>query len=208
MHDPHSEQVSYLKFVMFSAVLGGLILFSMIFGGYSSFIRAENRIAETKDALLGSCKEQVALLSDVARLTDSQNHPESLPAPPTTLAQASAVIQQAMFGNRILDEGATKALEASQDALTRDVGQHLQRLRAEAKGEKRAEVESLWEKFVSAQDQVFLAGKNYREEIAYFNMRLQSFPVSFVARLFGFDKSIYYPPSDQAFLPARKTLQP
>jgi len=208
MQDPHSEQVSYAKFVMFCAILVGLIVFSMVFGGYSSFIRAENRIAETKEALLGSCAARLALIADLTRLLNDHASSGISPAPPQTLEQASTVVQEVLGGDKILDEKATRALEASQSALTRDIGEQMQRLRAGAKGESRAEVESLWEKFLAAQDNLFLAGKNYREEIAYFNMRLQSFPVSLIAKLFGFDKINYYPPSEQAFLPARKTLQP
>lgn len=208
MQEPHTEQVSYFKFVMFCAVLVGLILFSMVFGGYSSFIRAENRIAESKDALLGSCEARLALIAELTMILDSQalsgNSSSLLP----NLERASAVVREAARGKTILDEQTTRSLEASQSALTRDIGEQMQRLRAAVGGENRAEVLSLAEKFLAAEDNLFLAGSNYREEIAYYNMRLQSFPVSLIARLFDFDKSVYHQVSDQAFLPARKTLQP
>ena len=91
-------------------------------------------------------------------------------------------------------------------ALGEYLRESFQRLPEIADEQSRERLAELRRQLAQAQDNIYVAHRNYLEEIDYYNMRLESFPVAYVARLFGFDKSTYYPPSEQAFLPARKIL--
>ena len=52
----------WLQFVWFSLILVGIILTSVVFGGYSSLNRSEGRIEITKELLLDACQSRLDLL--------------------------------------------------------------------------------------------------------------------------------------------------
>lgn len=206
--DPQGQQGSYLKFIAFCAILTGILVSSMVFGGYSSFVRAEERIAGAKTVLLESCRERLALLPALATLIGEKNLQSTPATMAQTLEKANALLQDVMQLKLPLDEQMTKEFETSQTALTMRIHESFTRLQEVTAQDGNKEMESLRQKFLKAQDNLFMANESYKEEVLYFNMRLKSFPVLYIAKLFGFHKTTYYPFSEQAFLPARKAFLP
>ena len=206
LQESNVQQVSYGKFILFCTVLMGIILICMVFGGYSSFVRAEQRIVGTKAVLIDFCRERMLLLAQLERFLQERNIPQGSIIMANTLQQAGAILDKVKRVESPLDQQTIHEFETSQ----RDLGDYLReifnRLPEIADGQSREKVAELRRQLAQAQDNIYVAHRNYLEEIDYFNMRLESFPVTYIARLFGFDKSAYYPPSEQAFLPARKVL--
>lgn len=200
------QQVSYGKFILFCAVLGGIILICMVFGGYTSFIRAEQRIVDTKGVLADFCRERMSLLAQLDGFLRERNKPQGAVVLANTLPQAGAILDKVKGAESPLDQQTIHEFEASQSALGEYLRESFQRWPEIADEQSREKVAELRRQLAQAQDNIYVAHRNYLEEIDYFNMRLESFPVAYIARLFGFDKSRYYPPSEQAFLPARKIL--
>jgi len=124
------------------------------------------------------------------------------------LEKANALLADILQQKLPLDEQKTKDFETSQTDLTLYIKESLTRLEAVSDPENKKKAESLKLKFFKAQDGLYLAKDAYNDEVSYFNMRVKSFPVSLFAKLFGFHKILYYPFSDQAFLPARKAFEP
>lgn len=206
LQESNVQQVSYGKFILFCAVLGGIVLSCMVFGGYSSFIRAEKRIVGTKAVLVDFCRERMSLVEQLDGFRRERNMPQSTMVMADTLQQAGAILDKVERAESPLDRQTVHEFEVSQRALGEYLREGFNRLPEVTDENSRGRLAELRRQLAQAQDNIYVAHRKYLEEIDYFNMRLESFPVTYIARLFGFDKSTYYPPSEQAFLPARNVL--
>ncbi|MBU1565303.1 MAG: LemA family protein [Proteobacteria bacterium] len=197
-----------VKVFAFFAVLTGIILFCTIFGGYTSFYRNENRIESARTALVESCQERLALMPALITLMQKMvpgDAPESMDQ---TLAKTAALQKDVLQQKLPLEEQKSKDFETSETALTLQVKDMLAQLKPVADQKNMGEFEALKQKLHKAQDNLYMAGYKYNDEVLYFRKRLKSIPVTYIAKMFGFDKILYYPFSEQAFLPARKTFEP
>jgi LemA protein len=184
----------------------GIIFTCMVFGGYSSFVRAEQRIVGAKVVLIDICRERMVLLEQLDGFLRERNMPQGAMVMADTLQQAGAVLEKVGQIDSPLDRQTIGEFEASQSALGTYLRESFNRLPELTDEISRGRFAEFRLQLAQAQDNIYVAHRKYMEEIDYFNMRLESFPVAYIARLFGFDKSRYYPPSEQAFLPARKVL--
>ncbi|MFA5903959.1 MAG: LemA family protein [Desulfobacula sp.] len=199
-------QSPVLKVLIFCAVTAAIILFCVVFGGYSSFYRSQNRIEESKNILVESCRERLALLPAVSDFLKKINMdtPSSVDQ---SIAKAESVLTAVFQQKSPLEEQTTKDFEASQVHLTIEIKKILDGLKDVFDPESRKEFNSLKERVFKDQDDLYMAGDRYNYEVSYFNERVKSFPVSLIARLFGFHRITYYPFSEQAFPPARKAFE-
>jgi len=200
-------QSPLLKLFAFCSIAAAIVLFCVVFGGYTSFYRSQNRIEDSKTALVESCRERLLLLPELSSFMERVS-PDMPPPMDQSLEKANALLMDVLQQKRPLEEKMTKDFEASQTGLTMQIKKMFVRLKDVSESKNMEEFESLKQKFFKAQDNLYVAGDRYNYEISYFNGRVQSFPVSLIAKLFGFHEIIYYPFSDQAFLPARKAFEP
>ena len=198
-------QSSNLKFSAFCSLTAAIILFCVIFGGYTSFYRSQNRIEDSKTALVESCRERLLLLPELSDFMKRVIPDTPMDYP---LEKTNALLADILAQKLPLDEQMAKEFEASQTELTLHIKEILARLKDLSDPENKKKIESLKLKLFKAQDNLYMAGDTYNYEISYFNMRIKSFPVSLIAKLFKFHNITYYPFSDQAFLPARKAFEP
>jgi len=196
-----------LKLFAFCSIAAAIVLFCVIFGGYTSFYRSQNRIEDSKSALVESCRERLLLLPELSSVMERVS-PDMPPDMNQSLEKARVILGNVLQQKHPLDQEMTTEFERSQTGLTMQIKEMLARLKDVSEPEGMKEIEALKQKFFKAQDNLYVAGDQYNYEISYFNGRVQSFPVSLIAKLFGFHKIIYYPFSDQAFLPARKAFEP
>ncbi len=196
-----------MKVFAFCSVTAAIILFCVIFGGYTSFYRSQNRIEFSKKALVDSCRERLELLPALSAFM-TKSVPDSPLSMDQDLKKADALLMDVLQQSLPLEEQMTKDLETSQTELTAQIKEAFDLLKPVSDQESMEVFESLKLKFFKAQDNLYIAKDQYNYEVLYFNMRTRSFPVSLIAKLFKFDKIVYYPFSDQAFLPARKAFEP
>jgi LemA protein len=199
-------QNSSLSALALASIATAIVLFCVIFGGYTSFYRSQNRIEDSKTALVESCRERMLLLPALSGFLERVS-PDIPPPMDQPLEKANALLMGVLQQERPLGEEMTKEFESSQTGLTMQIKGIFARLKDISGPKNLEEIESLRQKFFKAQDNLYVAREKYNYEITYFNRRVQSFPVSLIAKLFGFHEIIYYPFSDQAFLPARKAFE-
>ena len=200
-------QSPLLKFFAFCSIAAAIVLFCVIFGGYTSFYRSQNRIEDAKTALVESCQKRLLLLPELSSVLERVS-PDMGPPMDESLEKANALLRDVLQQKLPLEEEMTKEFESSQTDLTMRIKEIFVRLKDVSEPKSMEEFESLKQKFFKAQDNLYVAGDQYNYEVSYFNGRIKSFPVSLIAKLFGFHKIIYYPFSGQAFLPARKAFEP
>ena len=198
-------QSSHLKFFAFCSIAAAIVLFCVIFGSYTSFYRSQNRIEDATTALVESCQKRLLLFPELSDFMKKISPDTPMDHP---LEKANALLMDVLQQKLPLDEQKTKDFETSQTGLTMQIKEIFVRLKDVSDSKNMAELESLKQKFFKAQDNLYVAGDQYNYEVSYFNGRVQSFPVSLIAKLFNFHEIIYYPFSDQAFLPARKAFEP
>ncbi|MDA8136340.1 MAG: LemA family protein [Desulfobacteraceae bacterium] len=196
-----------LKFFAFCSIAAVIVLFCVVFGGYTSFYRSQNRIEDSKSALVESCRERLLLLPELSNVMEKVS-PDLPPDMNHSLEKARVILGNVLQQKGPLEEKMTKDFENSQTGLTMQIKEIFARLKDVSEPEGMKEIEALKQKFFKAQDNLYVAGDQYNYEVSYFNGRVNSFPVSLIAKLFGFHDIRYYPFSDQAFLPARKAFEP
>jgi len=191
----------WLKVTALCSVIMGIVLFCMIFGGYSSFYRSQNRIENSREILANACQQRLDLLPQLSTtLAPGTDDPII-----KNLKQAGKTAQNIL--NRVasrenpLDKRLTLKLEESQDALAKEIVTVFSTL---AQTDRQLPV--IRERFYTAQNHLFMAKRKYNDEVNYFNTRTKAFAGVFMAKLFGFNKIDYFMLSENSLLPAASTF--
>ncbi len=196
----------WMNFVWFFLVLVGIILASVIFGGYSSLHRSEGRIEITKGLFLSSCQERLDLLPQLFDSLNERDHKQILAKLKQAGKEASIVMRKATSQKSPLDNALTRKLEISQASLTKELAKLFLEL-GQSQGKENKELFiSVKKQFFPAQDKISYETTRYNTEVRYFKTRTKIFPGFLIAKIFGFDKSEYFYLSKDLFLGADQTF--
>ncbi len=207
-----------LSLSIFSAVFFGIILFSVIFGGYSSLYRAQNRARDAKILVTVECQKQLDLLPDLmamVRKTDSFNR-----IPPNNSNQAhldqahidqleQAALKTKTILARInskrdpLEKELVLGFEESQVHLSQEIIGLVMGLKKEDKLKKSQALIDLEKKFNDLEITVFYHSTQYNKEAQYFNTRKSIFPGFLIAKLFKLEKLHIYEINTDLFKPEK-----
>jgi len=197
---------NWLKLAAGCSVLMGIILFSVIMGGYSSFWRSQNRIKASMSLLTDICQKRLDLLPELLEITKKNMAPSSLPPINQTAEKASILLKQVISYQQPLEKNLIEEFEISQTKLTLELVQLFTQLQTSLDKNAVKQFSTLKKEFYTAQDNLFVAMKKYNKEVDYFNTRTTVFPVFLIAKLFGFNKIKYIDISKEGFLPAQETF--
>jgi len=200
-------QGQWLKFLIFCAVFVGIILASVVFGGYSSLYRSEGRIEITKDLFLSSCKNRLELLPQISKYLQEREQKELLAKLEQAGRDAGVVLNHAVSKKAPLDKKLTLAIEVSQSALTNELVKIFLKLDQPQNKQNIESFKTIKQQFYSAQDLVAFERIRYNTEIRYFNTRTKIFPGYIIVKIFGFDKSEYFELSEDSFVGALGTFE-
>jgi len=207
-----------LSLSIFSAVFFGIILFSVIFGSYSSLYRAQNRARDARILVTIECQKQLDLLPDlvaIVRKTDSFNRLNPNNSNQTLLDQAklNQLEQAALNTKTILIRITSKkeplkkelvlAFEESQVHLSREIIGLIIPLKKEENLKSSQAFIDLEKKFNDLEITVFYHSIQYNKEAQYFNTRKSIFPGFLIAKLFKLDKIHIYEINTDLFKPEK-----
>ncbi len=194
-----------LSLSVFSAVFFGIILFSIIFGGYSSLYRAQNRIGDAKGNVIVECWKRQALIPElVAMAGESEVLKEMVPLDKVDGAAKKAKTISEQINSKIIPEKKLiEAFEKSQVRLSQEIISLINGLKKDAKIGKSPDFLSLEKKFNDLEIIVFYKGTRYNKEARYFNTRKSIFPGFLVAKLFGLDQINYVEITTDLFKPEK-----
>ncbi len=196
----------WMNFVWFSLVLLGILLSSVVFGGYSSLHRSEGRIEITKDLFLNSCQERLDLLPKLFDTLKESEHKQMLVKLKQTGKNASIVLHKAPSEKLPLNDALIRQLEVSEASLTKELVKLFLKLdQSQSKQNKDAFI-IIKKQFFAAQDKMSFESKRYNTEVRYFQTRTKIFPGFLIAKIFGFNKSEYFYISQELFLGADLTF--
>ncbi len=177
---------------VFGAVFFGIILFSVIFGGYSSLYRAQNRIGDAKGNVIVECWKRQELIPElVAMASESEVLKDIALDQMDGAAKEAKTISERINSKPIPEKELIEAFEKSQIRLSQEVIRLVTGLKKDAKIGKSPVFLTLEKKFNDFEITVFYKGTRYNKEARYFNTRKSIFPGFLVAKLFGLDKINY-----------------
>ncbi|WDP93097.1 MAG: hypothetical protein HUN04_26630 [Desulfobacter sp.] len=176
----------WVAFAGICSLVIGIVIISIIFGGYSSFLRSQNRIEAAKGLVIEQCRLQLDQVKQLAALPGAAR-PE-LASLVDASQQAGAVIDHLekkpipVDRELLLEFGQVQSrMNQRVDDFFRSVGASGQNARTDQE-----------KKIKAAQAAVFAAGRRYNKEARYFNTRTRVFPGFIVARIFGLDELYFY----------------
>ena len=176
--------------IMCSAALG-IILFSVVAGGYTSLWRAQNRIDTMKNHLLDSCEEQARAAGELAAGAGASG---------TDLAGRIAECQAALSRIRKADARLTREQTLVLEQMMAGIKRDIDTLTA---GQEGAIDKDLSGRFAKTQRTLVTLAGQYNDEASYFNQRKAVFPGFIIAGWFNFDKIHYREIDLSLFQPAR-----
>ena len=206
-----------LSLSIFSAVFFGIILFSIILGGYSSLYRAQNRARDAKILVTVECQKQLDLLPDLmamVRKTDSFNNMDPNNSNQAHLNQEKLEqLEQAALKTKTilarinsvttpLEKELIRAFEESQIQLSQEIISLIIELKKEKKLKNSQALMDLGKKFDNLEITVFYHSHLYNKEARYFNTRKSIFPGFLIAKLFKLEKTHIYEIDTDLFKPA------
>lgn len=165
------------------SVVLGIVLFSVIMGGYTSLIRAQSRINAAKKMMTEECDKQLKLLPDLMSLAGDSAPPDLVRQIEETAGQIPPLLTDINADKAPLDPGLVKAFEGLQTRLSRDTSILVREIQAGNETVKQYEELMLSAAYIT---------KRYNKEVRYFNGRKTVFPGFVVAKLFGLD-ALHFP---------------
>jgi len=207
-----------LSLSIFSAIFFGIILFSVIFGGYSSLYRAQNRARDAKILVTVECQKQSDLLPDLVamvRKTDSFNLVDPNNSNQANLDQAhldqleqaalkiKTILTRINTQKKPVEKELIRAFEESQVHLSQEIIGLVMGLKKEDKLKKSQALIDLEKKFNDLEITVFYHSTQYNKEAQYFNNRKSIFPGFLIAKLFKLEKLYIYEINTDLFKPEK-----
>ncbi|MFU8768628.1 MAG: hypothetical protein ACNA7H_02740 [Desulfotignum sp.] len=176
----------WLIFAGLCAVVLAIVMFSVIFGSYTSMLRSKNRINTGKDLMVAACHDQLDLVLEMASLVPDGIDTQVLSRIHDTAGQIQPILAGFQASDAPLTPDLVTAFEDAQsrlakdlDILARDIGQTHPLIQ---------EMSTLYLKTI-------YAAKRYNREAAYFHTRKTVFPGIFTARWFNLD-ALHFPQID------------
>jgi len=187
-----------LSLSIFSAVFCGIILFSVVFGGYSSLYRAENRARDAKIKVTIECQKQLDLLPDLiamVRKTDSNLDQAKLDQLEQAALETKTILTRINSVIAPLEKELILAFERSQIHLSQQIIGRingLKELKKDAVLTSSQAFIDLEKKFNDLEITVFYHSHQYNKQARYFNTRKSIFPGFLIAKLFGLEETYIY----------------
>ncbi len=202
-----------LSLSVFCAVFFGIIIFCVIFGGYSSLYRAQNRIGAAKQLVTAECQKQLDLLPelvDMVHKTDSFNGVDSnlnqanLDRIGQTVLESKTILSQINSRKTTpLEKELILNFEQSQVKLSREIIGLIIGLKKEDTLKSSPAFIGLEKKFNNLEITVFYNSHKYNKEARYFNTRKSTFPGLLIAKLFGLEKIHFFEITASLFTPEK-----
>jgi LemA protein len=195
----------WLSLAAFCAVFSGIIIFCVIFGGYSSLYRAQNRIGDAKGNIIVECWKRQDLIPELVAMAGESEVLKDM----AHLDQVDGVAKQAktisgrINSKTIPEKELIVAFEKSQVRLSQEIIGLITGLKKDVRIGKSPDFLTLEKKFNEFEITVFYNGTKYNKEARYFNTRKVIFPGFFVAKIFGLDVINYVEITTDLFKPEK-----
>jgi hypothetical protein len=180
-----------MMFAGICSIVMGIVLLCVFMGGYTSLLRAKNRIFAAKGIWADECEKRSAMVKKLASMAQEAGSFQNADPALDHVKGAADVLIQVRQIKTPLPEELIVDFTASQTRLTRDIGLLVRELDKNPPIEKSKGYRDLIKNITGHQDIVAYAGRRYNKEVRYFNHRKSIFPGFLVAKWFGLDEMTF-----------------
>ncbi len=175
----------WLNFVGICSLVFAIVIFCVIFGGYSSLVRSQNRINAAKNYLADQSLIQLDQIDSLLALVPTgEDMAKTLNQ---TADKTNMIISKIKEAEKPIHPDLLMEYEILQQTLNNQINELVDKLKSTNQDSTPA-FKEMQTKMADAQVAVFVTGKRYNKEAQYFNTRTRVFPGFIIARLFGLDK--------------------
>ena len=180
----------WIVFSTICSLVMGIVLFCVIFGGYSSLLRSQSRISTVKQMLTEQCTAQVGLALRLADRLEDGAFRDQKSALDHAARQLKSVLLTIASAKDPLDPDLVKKFEAAQEKITRGIDTLAALLKQENTLQEN-DIESILREQKELNTAVIVMVKQYNKEADYFNTRSRQFPGMFIAKMFSLDHLLF-----------------
>ena len=175
----------WFTFAGICSLVFGIVIFCVIFGGYSSLLRAQSRINKAK---LQLADQSGLMLDRVKELVSLADPGDEIGRSLTDTAQtADKIVHQVRSSGDPIDPGLLKNFEIIYQQLNQKIPAVTDRIKMAGKHPS-DQMDRMTESMNESQAAVFITAKRYNKQATYFNTRTKVFPGFIIARIFNLDK--------------------
>ncbi|MCP3940228.1 MAG: LemA family protein [Desulfobacteraceae bacterium] len=200
----------WLSLAAFCVVFSSIIIFCVIFGGFSSLYRAQNRIYAAKKLVTAECQKQLNLLPELIAMAEKTKNFNGIDGIKRNLIQANqtalktkAILTRINSKNTPLERKTILAFEQSQVQVSREIINLIIELKKDKKIDRSPAFIALEKKFKNLEISIFYNSHRYNKETRYFNTRKAIFPGFLIAKLFGLEKIHFLEITTNQFTPEK-----
>ena len=179
----------WIVFMTLCSIVLGIVIFCVIFGGYSSLVRSQNRINEAKQLLSDQCTRQIDLALDLASAQNSEDFSKTALDLTENAKTLQSVLSQMAEGKTPMTPEVVAEFQAVENRMAELFSQAIALIRSDVPS---PDPEILDKKAGEMKTDIQQMIRQYNKEARYFNTRCRVFPVSYAARLFGLDQ-LHFP---------------
>lgn len=165
------------------SVVIGIVMFCVIMGGYTSLLRAKNRINAAKGMITDECRKQLELIPDLVSLARGTAAPELIDRIEKSTREIPSVLSDLTASEAPTESELMTAFETLLSRLSQDTTELFQAIK-----QPNERVTAYAEQ---VQKTAYIA-KRYNKEAHYFNHRKTIFPGFIVAKIFNLEK-LHFP---------------
>lgn len=200
----------WVTFTGICTVVVAIVVFCVVLGGYSSFLRSQGRIQQSGVYLLDACRETNRLALKLMTVNENagKGNPAEVERLKGNITAAAKFLDSMAIGKAPIPLPILEKMALRQHEVTLGLaGSFQDNIQFNSKEEVN-QYTALIRHIHAAQDNLFVVKKRYNSEVAYFHSRTTVFPGFLIARLFGFDAVVYHLLPADKFLPAHKVYPP
>lgn len=180
----------WITFSSICTLVLGIVLFCVVFGGYSSLLRSQNRINTVKQMLTEQCTGQVQLAKQLAEIDITGKSTDQVAELKEYARKLNTILIRMAASKDPLEPQLIREFEAAQAGVSRSIEAMLHGLKAD-QSRPETKLNSMERRQAEIETSVLVMVRQYNKEARYFNTRSRQFPGAVIARLFSLDHLLF-----------------
>lgn len=180
----------WINFIGICTLVLGIVLFCVVFGGYSSLHRSRNRIHTVHQMLTEQCAAQVALAKRMAQTDGSDRFRDLTPTLSRNARKLKAVLLRMTVSQDPMPVDLIQDFEIAQADLHRQLSALITQIKTDRIFSPE-EIKDMEKRQAETNTAVVVMIRQYNKEARYFNSRSRQFPGMLIARLFNMDHLLF-----------------
>ena len=180
----------WINFAGICTLVMGIVMFCVIFGGYSSLHRSQNRIHTIRQMLTEQCTGQVTLAKRLTETPGADKLRDQAGAVSGSARKLKVVLLRMTTSQDPMPAGLIQEFEKAQTDLRKSVTDLFNQMKT-ARSVSEQDIKKMEKQQTETDTAVVVMIRQYNKEARYFNNRSRQFPGVYIARIFNLDHLLF-----------------